>query len=125
VEASFRGRSITAWLDTGSSKTYLTQRFVREFSGVVKNSGIRTTAVLRGVGGAANVEVVTIPEFTFAVGGSDLTLRPAEVLPAQNNVDRDSYHIWLGMDLLGPARAVMIDFKSMTLAIEQHRSTRP
>jgi hypothetical protein len=65
--------------------------------------------------------VVTIPEFTFAVGGSDLTLRPAEVLPAQNNVDRDSYHIWLGMDLLGPARAVMIDFKSMTLAIEQHR----
>jgi predicted aspartyl protease len=121
VEASFGGRSISAWLDTGNSKTYLTQRFAREFSEVVENRGTRATAVLRGVGGSTNVEVVRIPELTFAVDGSDLTLRPAEVLPAQNDADRHSYHIWLGMDVLGSARAVTIDFKSMTVAIEQHR----
>jgi hypothetical protein len=118
VEASFEGRSITAWLDTGSSKSYLTQRFSREFPAFVETNGTSTTAVLRGVGGATKVEVVTIPEFTFAIAGSPLSVRPAEVLPSQKNVDRDFYHLWLGMDVLASAPAVVIDFKAMTVAIE-------
>jgi len=43
-------------------------------------------------------------------------LRPADVLLEQQNVDRNSHHVWLGMDLL-VGRRVVIDFRSMTVSV--------
>ena len=108
---------MNAWLDTGNGKTYLTPRFAREFPEVVRDRGTRATAVLRGVGGAASLDVVRIPEFTLLVAGSNLKLRQPEVLPAQSGVDHDAYHVWLGMDIFESARAVTIDWKSMTVTV--------
>ena len=64
------------------------------------------------------MEVVTLPEFKFQAGGLQLVLRPAQVLSKDPRVDRDSYHVWLGMDLLGQARRVTLDFESMVFALE-------
>lgn len=121
AEGSYRGRKINVWIDTGASKSYLTQRFAREFPDVIKDVGTKNMVTLRGIGGAADVEVVTLSEFAFDIGGSTLTVRPIEVLAAQKNVDRAFYQMWLGMDVLGSVRSASIDFKAMAVKIEPPR----
>ena len=116
VEAFYAGQSISAWLDTGSSRTYLTRRFLRDFRDAAVESSSKHRVALGGVGGRTDVDAVQIPEVKFAVGGSDIMLRPADVLLEQQNVDRNSYHVWLGMDLL-VGRRVVIDFRSMTVSV--------
>ena len=117
VEGTFRTQRITAWLDTGSGKTYLTQRFAQQFPDVI-DAGKEASVRLRGVGGSTEVRVIAIPEIKFSVGGFDLALRPAQVLPKDERVDRDWYHVWLGMDLLGQAREVSLDFKALTFSLK-------
>jgi len=106
------------WLDTGSSKTYLTQRFAQQFPDVIDAGGNEASVRLRGIGGSTEVRVVAVPEITFNVGGFDLVMRPAQVLPKDERVDRDWYHVWLGMDLLGQAREVSLDFKSLAFTLK-------
>jgi predicted aspartyl protease len=118
VEGRFRDQRINLWLDTGSSKTYLTQRFAQQFPDVIAVGSKEASMRLRGVGGSTDVSVTTVPEIKFSVGGLDLTKRPAEVLPIDDRVDRDWYHVWLGMDLLGQTREVKVDFKSLTLSLK-------
>ena len=118
VEAVFRGHRIVAWLDTGSSKTYLTQRFARQFPDVLEAGAKEASVQLRGLGGSTEVRVVTIPEVKFSAGGFDLVMRPAQVLPKDERVDRDWYDIWMGMDLLGQTREVRLDFQSMTFSLK-------
>jgi predicted aspartyl protease len=116
VEGAFHGERIDMWLDTGSSKTYLTQRFAREFPNVIE-PGTHEAVRLRGVGGPTDVAVITIPEVKFNAGGLDLTARPAQILPKDDRLDRDWYHVWLGMDLLDQAREVRLDFKYLTFSL--------
>ncbi len=118
VEGMFRTQRINAWLDTGSSKTYLTQRFAHQFPDTIEAGGKEASVRLRGVGGSTEVQVIAIPEIKFSVGGSDLVMRPAQVLPKDERVDRDWYGVWLGMDLLGQAREVSVDFKSLTFSLK-------
>jgi Aspartyl protease len=118
VEGTFRNQRIIAWLDTGSSKTYLTQRFAQQFPDVIGVGGREASVRLRGIGGSTQVSVITVPEITFSVGGFDLAMRPAQVLPKDERVDRDGYHVWLGMDLLGQTRGVSLDFKSLTFSLK-------
>jgi hypothetical protein len=118
VEGMFRARRINAWLDTGSSKTYLTQRFARQFPDVVALDAKEATVRLRGVGGLTEVQAITAPEVRFSVGGFDLVMRPAQVLPKDERVDRDWYDVWLGMDLLGQAREVTLDFKWLRFTLK-------
>ena len=116
VEGSHAGRPINGWLDTGNSTTYLTPRFLGDFRPAGAANGVRRKTVLRGVGGETDVEVVQLPEARFTLGGADLVLRPASVLPEQQSVDRNAYHVWLGMDLLS-RRKVLIDFRSMSMTV--------
>jgi predicted aspartyl protease len=109
VEGTFRTQRIHAWLDTGASKTYLTQRFAQQFPEVI-DAGKEASVRLRGIGGSTEIK--------FTVGGFDLALRPAQVLPKDERVDRDWYHVWLGMDLLGQAREVSLDFKALTFSLK-------
>jgi hypothetical protein len=118
VEGMFRTQRINAWLDTGNGKTYLTQRFALQFPDIVEAEGKEASVRLRGVGGSTEVRVIAIPEIKFSVGGSDLVLRPAQVLPKDERVDRDWYDVWLGMDLLGQTREVSVDFKSLSFSLK-------
>jgi predicted aspartyl protease len=117
VEGTYRTQRIHAWLDTGNSKTYLTQRFARQFPDATGAGAKEESVRLRGIGGSAEVRVLTIPEIKFNVGGADLVMRPAQVLPKDERVDRDWYDVWLGMDLLGQMREVSLDFKSLRFSL--------
>jgi len=114
VEGTFHNQRINARV--GSSKTYLTQRFAQQFPDVIKDGGKEPSVRLRGVGGSTGVAVISFPEIKFRVGGFDLAMRPAQVLPTGERVDRDWYHVWLGMDLQGQSREVRWDFKSLTFS---------
>ena len=118
VEGTFHTQRISAWLDTGSSKTYLTQRFAHQFPDVIEAGGKEASVRLRGIGGSTEVRVITVPEIKFSVGGSDFAIRPAEVLPKDERVDRDWYDVWLGMDLLGQMREVSLNFKFLRFSVK-------
>ncbi len=118
VEGMVGAQTINMWLDTGASRTYLTQRFAQRFPKVVGHGATETSVRLRGVGGSTEVRVANLPELTLSVGGADLLLCPAQVLPKDERVDRDWYDVWLGMDLLGRRRTVNLDFKSLRLSLE-------
>jgi hypothetical protein len=118
VEGTYGTQRIHAWLDTGNSKTYLTQRFVRQFPEAAEAGAKEESARLRGVGGSTEVGVITFPEIKISVGGSELIMRPAQVLPKDERVDRDWYDVWLGMDLLGQSREVSLDFKSLRFSLK-------
>ena len=117
VEGTYLTQRIIAWLDTGNGKTYLTQRFAQRFPGAAEAGAKEESTRLRGVGGSTEVGVVTLPEIKFSVGGSEFVMRPAQVLPKDERVDRDWYDVWLGMDLLGQMREVSLDFKSLTFSL--------
>jgi predicted aspartyl protease len=118
IEGMFRDQRINAWLDTGSSKTYLTQRFAQRFPDVVTADGEQTTVRLRGIGGSTEVRAISIPEIKFSTGNFELVMRPAQVLPRDERVDRDWYDVWLGMDLLNQTREVSVDFKTLRFALK-------
>ncbi len=118
VQGLFGSNKINVALDTGSSRTVLTPRFAKDFPSLVEQTGKKESTRLRGLGGSTEVEVISLPEFKFHVGEFDLVLRPAQVLPQDARVDRNSYHVWLGMDLLGQARRVTLDFESMRFVLE-------
>ncbi|MCX6625556.1 MAG: aspartyl protease family protein [Acidobacteria bacterium] len=118
VEGRVGSRKISVVLDTGSGRTFLTPRFARDFASVIEQTGKKDSTRLRGLGGSTEVEVLSLPEFRFHAGEFELVLRPAQVLPQDSRVDRNSYHVWLGMDVLGQARRVTLDFESRRFALE-------
>jgi predicted aspartyl protease len=118
VEGTFHSQPISAWIDTGSSKTYLTQRFAHRFPDVTQLGEKGASVRLRGIGGSTDVKVITLPAISFRVGGADLAIRPAKVLPGDERVDREWYDIWLGMDLLGQMGEVSLDFKSLRFSLK-------
>ncbi|MBS1827945.1 MAG: aspartyl protease family protein [Acidobacteria bacterium] len=118
VEGFHESRRISLLLDTGSGRTALTPRFAKDFPGAVEQAVRKDSTQLRGLGGSTTVEVTRLPEVKFRAGDFDLVLSPAEVLPQDSKVDRSTYHVWLGMDLLGQARRVTLDFDSMRFTLE-------
>ena len=118
VDGRHGTRRITLGLDTGSSRTILTPRFARDFPGVVEQSAKKESTLLRGLGGSTAVDVNTLPELALCAGGFDFMLRPAQVLPPDPSVERDTYHVWAGMDILAQPRRITLDFRSMWFAAE-------
>lgn len=116
TETGFRQSTLNLHLDTGASETVLFPKFAEEFAGVVRESGKKDSRRVTGVGDSVDVDAVSLPLLTLRVGGFDTTLRPAQVL--LKDVGSRWLHGRLGLDLLGQARVVTIDFRSMTLALE-------
>ena len=73
---------------------------------------------MTGVGHSVDVESITLPEVRLRIGGFDTLLRPADVLASQTLPAGQRDHGNLGMDLLGQARSVTIDFRSMMLVLK-------
>jgi hypothetical protein len=65
-----------------------------------------------------DVASITVPELTLRIGGLHTVLRPAHVLATQATAAGQRDHGNLGMDLLGQAGSVTIDFRSMSLALK-------
>jgi len=118
TEARFGGRRITLHLDTGAIGTQLWPRFATDFAMFLNRSGVSGTRRVTGVGHSADVASITVPELTLRIGGLDTALRPAHVLATQATAAGQRDHGNLGMDLLGQARRVTLDFRSMSLELK-------
>ena len=110
------GRPLDFLFDTGNGReTQLWERFARDFPLLLKERGSKGTIRITQIGGSNEREVTVVPEVRLRVGGFDTLLRPANIF--SKPVGNDSYHGNFGMDLLGQAPEVMIDFQSMSLAL--------
>jgi hypothetical protein len=118
TEARFGDRRVTMHLDTGAIGTHLWPRFATDFAMFLSRSGVPGTRRVTGVGHSVDVASTTVPELTLRIGGLDTVLRPAHVLATQATAAGQRDHGNLGMDLLGQARSVTIDFRSMSLALK-------
>jgi hypothetical protein len=116
IEVAFRQSRLNFVLDTGAVKTDLFPKFREEFASQVDESGKKGMRRVTGAGGSAELDAIILPELTFRLAGLDAVLRPAPVLLQE--VGSRWHHGIRGRDLLNQARAVTIDFKSMTLALE-------
>jgi predicted aspartyl protease len=112
------GRRVTLVLDTGAEETSLWLMFAKDFASVIDESGKKDRKQIRGVGGALEIEAVTLPEVMLKIGGFETILRPAPVLLQETLPASKDYHGLLGWTLLQQADQVTFDFKSMKLTLQ-------
>lgn len=116
VRLQYQGRPLDFLLDTGNSAgTQLWERFAREFPDLVRERGVKGKEFLAQIGGAGDRDVVTLPEIRLGIGALDAVLRPAHIF--SRPVGNDRHHGNLGLDLLGQAHEVVVDFRSMTVRL--------
>lgn len=116
ARAKFDTRPLDFVLDTGNQGgTQLWSRFARDFPALIRDKGRKTTKTLQQIGGAKQQDVVVLPEAHLGIGTFDAVLRPAEVFG--KSVGDELHHGNLGMNVLGQARAVTIDLRSMLLTL--------
>jgi len=115
IISTFRSHGILATLDTGAVSTDIFAGFAKQFPDLVA-SGHKGTTEIRGVGGAAIFESVTVPEIAFRIGTVNTFLRPAYVIT--NKTGSKCCAANFGMDLLNQAAAFSVDFGAMKLELE-------
>jgi hypothetical protein len=113
----FQQQHLPVVLDTGAAITEIWPPFAKRFPEVV-NVGKASLEVENAVGGKVRVSAKVIPELRLRVGGFDTLLRPAHVLLTQTTPDSQWYYGRLGLDVIGLARQVTIDFQALTLTLE-------
>ncbi len=118
VAAEYKGKRVTLFLDTGAEETSLWPMFAKDFPDVVGESGKKDRKQIIGIGGALEIEAVTLPEVMLRIGGFEMTLRPASVLLQETLPESKDYYGVLGWTLLRQADRVTFDFKSMKLTLE-------
>jgi hypothetical protein len=114
--STFEGKPVDFSLDLGAQNTVLYPSFGDSFP-AVKAAGLPEHHQVTGVGGSATIDSVFIPSLTLTLGGRPVVLKPAHLLLHDNNSTSNRFAGNLGMDLLNQARAVEIDFQSMTLIL--------
>jgi clan AA aspartic protease (TIGR02281 family) len=118
TRVAFSGGPLDFVLDTGNQAgTQLWARFERDFPALVKERGIKSTQRVNQIGGSTEREVTVISELPLRVGGRDTVLKPAIIF--YRPVGDERRHGNLGMDVLGQATRVTIDFGSMALTLAQ------
>jgi len=104
--ATVEGRDVFATLDTGAETTDLYGKFATEFPGLIKEHGKKSSTEVRGVGHAESFDSVMLPELTLRLAGTDVALRPAQVI--LKNMGAKCCVGNIGLDLVNP-RARLYD----------------
>jgi predicted aspartyl protease len=116
VRVGFADRTLEFHLDTGNQiMSQLWESFARDFPTLLADRGTAGTVRVNQIGGSNEREVIVLPEIRLNVGGRATLLKPANVF--SRPVGDERLHGNLGMDLLGQAAEVIIDFRSMTLTL--------
>lgn len=116
VAAEVSGQRVFLTLDTGAETTDLNENFARQFAGLVQREGTRDTTSVSGLGGAAAISSVTLPELRVTIGGKVVVLRPAHVTRQANAALGGGCCVGnIGLDLLLQTGGLTIDFSTMTL----------
>jgi hypothetical protein len=81
-------------------------------------SGRKSSILVSGVSGSAQVPSVCLPRVEVWVAGFEAVLRPAHVLLKSTTPNSRWLFGRLGLDLLNQASRVTLDFNSMKLTLE-------
>ena len=111
TRAELDGKDVMLGLDTGSFESMLFPRFSRDFADRMKKP-----IPLAGRAAPKGSQAVALAG--LRIGGLQTSLARAPVYatePVEEGVD---LHGWLGMDLLGQARSVTLDFVAMKLTLD-------
>jgi predicted aspartyl protease len=117
VEASFERHELPFVLDTGATTTDLWPKFAEVAKVLIGKSGSHESHTVTGVGGSQKFEATSIPKVILQLGGKSVTLQPAHVLETQQRAQTRWFYGNLGIDILGQAQEVALDFRTMTIGL--------
>jgi len=116
--ATFEQHQLPFVLDTGAVTTDLWPKFASVASELIRKSGSHEARAVTGMGGEQTFEAISIPKVILRVGGEPVVLQPAHVLKTQQRPVGEWFYGNLGIDLLGQARTVSFDFRTMRLRLD-------
>jgi hypothetical protein len=103
-------------LDTGNqSRTQLWDRFGRAFPTLMQR-GVHGTTTVTGVGGPKQRDITTLPNLRLRVGSRDVLLESVNLFSQPMGDGRHAGN--LGMEALGQASSVTIDFRAMSVVLQ-------
>ena len=117
LRVEIRGRRADFLLDTGNqARTQLWARFAADFPELMAR-GTRGTARVTQVGGSNERAVTVLPELRIRIGGRLAVIRSANVFapPVGDRLRAGN----IGMEVLSQASSVTIDFRSMSVALDE------
>jgi hypothetical protein len=115
LEATVARRKLSFALDTGNPTTMLFSSW-GEAGGA---TGARAPHHFQGLGEAVQIEAVDLGQMRFLVGGKELVLKSVPMLAEPIEAECTNCSGNAGMDLLGQARRVTVDFGAMRLFVER------
>jgi Aspartyl protease len=118
IRARFERHALPFVLDTGASASELWPKFAGIARDLIRKSGTRQLGTVIGMGGGQKSEVMSIPKVVLELGGKSVAIEPAQVLETQQRPESQWFYGNLGIDLLRQAQSVAINFKTMTLTLE-------
>jgi hypothetical protein len=124
AEASFEQHKLPFVLDTGAETTDLWPKFAEVARDLIRRFGNREFHTVTGMGGSQQFDSTSIPQVTLRLGGKCVILQPAHVLRTQQKAENRWFYGNLGIDLLGQAQDVTIDFRTMTIKLNSYKAGR-
>jgi len=118
TQARFDRRLLPFVLDTGASTSELWPKFAGVARDLIRKSGTREPNKVMGMGGGEKSEITSIPKVMLELGGMSVALQPAHILETQQRTESKWFYGNLGIDLLRQAQRVTINFKTMTLKLD-------
>jgi gag-polyprotein putative aspartyl protease len=119
TEAIFQQQKLPVVLDIGSGRTVLGPKFVAKFPKLLGTSGRKSSVVLSGVSGSAEMESICLPRLALQVGGLEAVLRCVHVILKSTTPNSGWFFGRLGLDFLKQSNRMTLDFNCMKLALEQ------
>jgi predicted aspartyl protease len=116
LNTASNGHALTCSLDTGAQHTYLYPAFAAAFPALI-SAGKKEMKTVTGVGGSTQFDSTVLDSVTLAIGGADVTLKPAHVLAKANNSQSAWFAANVGMDLLNQ-KVATIDWSTMTITLQ-------
>ena len=117
TQARFESQALPFILDTGAATSELWPKFADVAGDLVRTQGTQESHKVMGMGGSQEFEVTSIPKVMLLVGGLSVALEPARILKTQQRDAGKWFNGNLGIDLLGQAERVIIDFRRMTVVL--------
>jgi gag-polyprotein putative aspartyl protease len=124
TQAWFERHALPFVLDTGAETSHLWPKFATVARDLIRKSGTHEFHTVTGMGGGQKFEVTIIPRVMLELGGMSVALQPAHILETQQRTSSKWFYGNLGIDLLRQAQKVTIDFKTMTLKLDNAAEPR-
>ncbi len=118
INVVFHHRKLPLVLDTGSSSTIFGPTLVTRFPDLVDLER-KSTVLVRGVSGSAEIASVCLPGMALHVGGFSTAVHSAHMLLSTTTPNSNWLCGRLGIDYLNQADKVTLDFHCMTVTLEK------